>query len=83
MRGFWDGSSKINGGSGCGVVIKGLDGDKRITISKIAAPLRMCTAMAAEVASVCVFTGILDFVLGTNLSMKAINQCIDAVIKIH
>ena len=49
VRDFWDGSSKINGRSGCGVVIKGADKDKWITISKIAVPLGMCSAMTAEV----------------------------------
>ena len=38
--------------------------DKRITISRIAVPLKMCTAMAAEVAGARVLTGILDLVLG-------------------
>ena len=83
VRGFWDGSSKIDGRSGCGVVIKGVDKDKWISISKIAGPSRMCTAMAAEVVDVCVLTGILDLVLGKNISVKANNQCIDAVIKSH
>ena len=34
VLGFWDGSSKINDRSGCGVVIKGVDRNKWITISK-------------------------------------------------
>ena len=37
--------------------------------------------MAAEVVGVRVLAGIQDLVLGRNLSMKAINQCIAAVIK--
>ena len=49
LKGFWDGSSKINGRSCCGVVIKGVDRNKWITISKIAVPLGISTAMAAEV----------------------------------
>ena len=35
VRGFWDGSSKINGKSGCGVVVKGADRNKWITFSKV------------------------------------------------
>ena len=38
VRGFWDGSIKIDGSSGCGVVIKGVDWDTWITIIKIAVP---------------------------------------------
>ena len=48
-RGFWDRSSKNNGRSGCGINIKGVDKDKWITIGKIAVPLGIGTAMAAEV----------------------------------
>ena len=44
VQGFWDGSSTNNGRSRCGVVIKGVDKDKWITISKIAAPLGIGTA---------------------------------------
>ena len=82
VRGVWDGSTKTNGRSGCGVVIKGVDRDNRITIRQVAVPLSMCTAMAAEVVGFCILTGIMDLVLGKNISVKAINQCIDAVIKI-
>ena len=60
MRAFWDGSSKSNGRRGCGLVIKGVDRDRWITISKIAVPVGLCTAMAAEVMGACVLTGILD-----------------------
>ena len=56
VRGIWDGSSQVR--------IKAVDKDKRITISRIAVPLKMCTAMAAEVAGARVLTGILDLVLG-------------------
>ena len=61
MKGFWDGSSKDNGKSGCGVVIKGVHRD-RLTISRIALLLKVGTAMAAEVMGVCVLTEILDLV---------------------
>ena len=59
---FWDGSTKIDGRSGCSVVIKVVDRDKWITISKIAVFLRMCTVMASEVVVVSVLLGILDLV---------------------
>ena len=52
VKGVWDGSSKNNGKSCCGVRAKW------ITISKIAVPLGIGTAMAADVV-VCVLSGIL------------------------
>ena len=52
VRGFWDGSSKRDGKSGCGVVIKGADRNKLITISKIRVLLDTCTATTAEVVGV-------------------------------
>ena len=39
VKGFWDGSFKDNGNSGCGVVIKGVDRERWVTISKIGVPL--------------------------------------------
>ena len=54
-----------------------------ITISEIVVPLRVCIAMAAEVVGVCVLTVTMDLVLRRNLSMEAINQCINDVIKVH
>ena len=39
VKGDWDGRFKDNGKSRCGVVIKGIDRDKWVTISKIAIPL--------------------------------------------
>ena len=59
VKGYWDGSFKDNGKSGCAVVIKGVDWERWVTISKIAVPLKVGTVMAAEV---CVLTGNLDLV---------------------
>ena len=39
---------------------KGVDRDTRVTISRLAVPLKVGTGVAAEVAGVCVLTGILD-----------------------
>ena len=80
MRGFWDGSTKTDGRSGCGVVIKGVDRDRWITISNTAVLLKACTAMAPEVVGVSRLTGILNLMLRKTISMKAINQCINDVI---
>ena len=76
------GSSKRDGKSGCGVVIKGGDRDKWITISEIGY-LGTCTAMTAELVGVCILTGILDLVLSRNFCTKNISQCIDAIVKSH
>ena len=53
-RGFWDGSFKDDGKSSCGIVIKEVDRQKWVTISKIAVLLKVGAAMAAEVLGVCV-----------------------------
>ena len=39
-----------NGGSGCGIVTKAVDGDSWITSSKIAVPRRACTVMVTGIA---------------------------------
>ena len=46
-KGLWSGSSKDNGNSRCCVVIKGVDWDTWVTISRIALLLRVSAAMAA------------------------------------
>ena len=63
------------------VVIQGVDMNKWITISNVALPLGIGTAMAADVVGVCVLPGILDLVLHRSLSVKNVNQCIDAILK--
>ena len=79
MRGSCDGVAY--GRSGCGV-LQGLDRDRWITISKIAVPLKACTAMAADAAGASILTVILDLVLRKTISVEAINQCINDVIKL-
>ena len=58
-RGYWDGSNE-DGRIGCGFVIKAVDKGSWITISKVAVPLKACTAMAAEIAGAGMLTGVLD-----------------------
>ena len=53
-------SSRDNGRSGCSVVIKGVDKEKWVTISKIAIPLKVGVAMAPEIAGVCQLTSLID-----------------------
>ena len=73
-------SPKDNGKSGCGVV-KGVDRDKWVTITRIPVPLRVGTGMAAEVMGVCVLTKILHLVFNNCLSCQNNNQCIDTLLK--
>ena len=73
VKGFWDGSSKDNGKSGCGVVIKGFDRDRWVTIGKIALPLKVSTAMAAEVIRktlICFSTNVCAFKISTDALTK-------------
>ena len=45
--------------SGCGVVIQGVDRERRVTISRNAVLLKVGTATAAEMMEMCGLTGIL------------------------
>ena len=58
MKGCCDGSFNDTGKSGCGVVIEGVDRKILVTVSKIAVPLTVGTAL----------TGILDLVVSTAFS---------------
>ena len=62
---FWGGSNKRDGTSGCGIDIKGADRDKWITISKIAVPLGMRSALSAEVAGTCILADVLGLIFTT------------------
>ena len=61
-------------------MIKGVDRKKWVTISKIAVPLKVSAAMAAEVVGVCVLTGVFDLILWKNLSEQNINQRINRIL---
>ena len=75
MKGYWDGT-KVR----VVVVIKGVARERWVTISKIAVPLKVGTAMAAEVVGVCVITGISDLVFNKSLCVRKVNECIDSVL---
>ena len=65
------------------MVIKEVDRGKWVTISKIALPLKVGAAMAAEIAGVCVLTSsIVDLVLCKCLSVQNINQRIHQILNI-
>ena len=81
VKGFGDGSCKDNGESGCGVVIKGVDRERWVTISRIAVPLKVGTAIAAETMGVCMPTGILDLVFHKCLCGQITDMCIDTSMK--
>ena len=80
VKGCWDGSFQDNGSSGCCVVIKGVDRERWVTISKIAIPLKVGTAMSAEVAGVCVLTVIVDLIFCKCLCVQNANQCINRIL---
>ena len=80
IKGFWDGSCKENGRSGCGVVVEGVDREKWFTITKIAPLLKVCTAMAAEMTGVCLLMSVLNMILHKNLNLGNINMCIVGLI---
>ena len=61
-------------------MIKGVNGDRWVTIGKIAVPLKVTTAMAAEVMDVCVLREILDLVFNRCLCVQNILRCIDHVL---
>ena len=73
VRGFRDGSFKNNDNSGCGVVIKGTDREKWVTIEEIAITLKVRTALAAEIAGVCVLKGFIDLIFCKSLSVKIVH----------
>ena len=81
VKGFWDGSCKDNGKKRCGAVIKGVDRERWITISRFADRLKVGTAIAAEMMCVCVLTGLLDLVVHQSQCVQNINQCIDTTMK--
>ena len=70
VNGYWDGSFKDNGKRGSGVVIKVVHRETCVTISKIADRLKVGTALAAEVAGVCVFASILYLIFCRCLFVK-------------
>ena len=81
VKGFWDGSCKDDGKSGCGVAIKGVDRERWVTISRSAVPLKVGTAMEAEMIEVCVLTGILDLVFRKCLCVQNTSRCIGTILK--
>ena len=52
-----------------------------VTISRIAVPLKVGTAMAAEMMGVCLLTGILDLFFHSCLCVPNINRRIDTIMK--
>ena len=57
-----------------------VDREKRGTISKIAIPLNVGTAMAAEIAGVCVVRGFFDLIFCECLCVKNVNLCINSIL---
>ena len=80
MKGFWDGSAQDNGKSVCGVAIKGINGDRWVTISRVEELLKVGTAMAAEMMGVCVLTEILDLIFNKCQCIQNVKRCIDKIL---
>ena len=59
---------------------KGSTGDRWVTISRIAVLLNVGTAMAAEVAGVCVLTGVFGLSFQQKLMCSEFNQCIERIL---
>ena len=62
------------------MVIKGVDKEKWVTISKVAVPLKICTAMAAEMMGVCLLMSVLNLILNKKLHVENINRCIEGML---
>ena len=60
--------------------LKEVDREKWVAISKVALPLRVCTAMAADMTGECLLIGVLNLILNRNLNVGNINRCIDGLI---
>ena len=84
MQYFWNMeggvSAKDTGEDGCGVVIYGVDSDRWVTIRKIVVPLKVGTAVAAEVRGVCVLTEILEPMFNNCLRIQKFHRCIEKVL---
>ena len=68
-------SFKDNGKSGGGCVINGLAG------TKSSVPLTFGSAMAADVAGVCVLAGICDLIFYKWLCAQSVNQYMNRILK--
>ena len=73
----WDGATKSDDTSGCGVVIKEVDKVRWATASEIAVPsANQGSALAARVAGRSLLTEVVDLVGRENLTGKIIDCCI-------
>ena len=70
---------------GCGIVIKGSDTDRWVTIREIAVPRKKgCGALAVEIIVVSILTDVVDLIVRGNLTVKNIERCIcDGVLKLQ
>ena len=79
LRGFWDGSSKAKGKSGCGVIIKAAD--RGAWRTKIAVPLGTDSAITAEVIGACILVGAVDLILNKAINKENLDKCIKAIMQ--
>ena len=76
VRGYWGGSKKESGSSGCGVVIRAVDRERWITVSNISALVKASTAVAAEVRGTYILTGGQDLMFGQSRMATHCNEII-------
>ena len=74
VRGCRDSNKKNNARSGCGVAVKAVD-KETVTVSDIAVPVKVSTAMATEIAGVRVRTEVRDLHSAKILNMQTVTDC--------
>ena len=79
IREYWDGSRNENGNSGCGIVITAIDREKLDHTQENVCPVKVSTAMEAEVAGVTILTEVPGMMLGQRMNVEMVTQCIERV----
>ena len=59
--------AKTNENSGCGIVIKAVDRENKITVSRSSVPLKVGTAMGSQVAGVRTLMDVPDLIFGQRM----------------
>ena len=80
-HGKWDGGKKDNGCSGCGVVIKPVDMESCVATSKIAAPSKVSTDMATEIAGVHILTEVRVCISKKEMTMPTVFKYTQQIVR--
>ena len=77
ISGWWDGSAKNDGRSGCGIVIKGADTGGWVTISEIAVPFeKERSALVTAIVGVNILTEVFDLIATESVTVTNVERCI-------